>query len=255
MPFIRDMPSIEIQHVALPDSPPPSRLPRRRRASDVSDSATSLLSGASSGLSGMPHVQQHLEQYHTSGFSTPSDQPQQKRKKKAKSAIKTPQRSIPGAENWVKESHEEKEREIREQLAQQLEDARATSTSAAARASKAEKENETLTAKLQKLETKLNKVTSSQHDLREREKAAVWEREEAIKRANEAQTVMQNHRKVEASLKHDLQVARKERDKTWQDGQRKEADVSDGAGLARVRQLLIPRFALSISSSGLSFSS
>ena len=83
-----------------------------------------------------------------------------------------------------------------------------------------------MTARLHKLESKLSKVTSSQHDLREREKTALWEKEEAIKRANEAQSVMQNYRKVEASLKHDLQVARKERDKTWQDAQRKEADVS-----------------------------
>jgi hypothetical protein len=69
-------------------------------------------------------------------------------------------------------------------------------------------------------------VTSSQHDLREREKTAVWEKEEAVKRANEAQTVMQNYRKVEAALKHDVLQARKERDKLWQDSQRKEADVS-----------------------------
>lgn len=223
VPFIHNMPSIEIQHVALPDSPPPSRL--RRRASEVSDSAASLLSGASSGLSGNPNLQQNLEQYHLSGVSTPSDQPQQKRKKKAKPAGK-PQRAIPGAENWVKESHEEKEREVKEQLEKQVEEARAASSSATARASKAEKENESLTTRLHKLESKLSKVTSSQHDLREREKTAVWEKEEAVKRANEAQTVMQNCRKVEAALKHDVLQARKERDKLWQDSQRKEADVS-----------------------------
>ena len=142
MPFIQNMPSIEIQHIPLPDSPPPSRL--GRRASDVSDSAASLLSGASSGLSGNPTLHQHLEQCHPTELSTPSDQPRQKRKKKAKALSSTAtattgiKRAVPGAENWVKESHEEREREAKEQLVRQVEKARAASTSAAARTSKVE---------------------------------------------------------------------------------------------------------------------
>jgi hypothetical protein len=235
-PFIQNMPSIEVQNIALPNSPPYSKIDcpesLRRPSESLSDSAASLLSGAggsSSGLSNhLPAISQQLAHHHqdASGTSTPSDKPAPKQKKKAKTGGAKPQRAIPGAENWVRETHEERQREHHEQLIREAEQAKMAASMAEARAIKMEEKNEVSMNRIHKLEQKLSKMTLAIKDLTEREKQAMAEKEEAYKRSTEAQKVMQNYRKVEMALKHEANIARQERDKMWQDAQRNEADVS-----------------------------
>ena len=238
-PFIQDMPSIEVQNIALPNSPPYSKIDcpesLRRPSESLSDSAASLLSGAggsSSGLSNhLPAISQqlaHQQNHDASGTSTPSDKPAPKQKKKAKTGPAKPQRAIPGAENWVRETHESRQREHVEQLIREAEQAKMAASMAEARAIKMEEKNEVSMNRIHKLEQKLSKMTVANKELTEREKQAMAEKEEAYKRSTEAQGHVQNYRKVEMALKHEANMARQERDKVWQDAQRNEADVSRG---------------------------
>lgn len=246
-PFIQNMPSIEVQNIALPNSPPYSKIDcpesLRRPSESLSDSAASLLSGAggsSSGLSNhLPAISQQLAHHHpdASGTSTPSDKPAPKQKKKAKTGGAKIQRAIPGAENWVRETQDQRQREYQEQLVREAEQARTAASVAEARAIKMEEKNEVSMNRVHKLEQKLSKMTLANKELTEREKQAIAEKEEAYKRSTEAQGVMQNYRKVEMALKHEANMARQERDKMWQDAQRNEADVSWGSMVSHLTLL------------------
>lgn len=202
----------------------------------LSDSANSLRSGTSGGgggnflsLSGKDVTQRLLDDVKlglTNGAHTTPPHVKKKRKSKSSSSTNAPKRLVPGAENWAQEHKEEEERLAREDLVNQINEAKAATVSAEERAHKMEKDCESLTGRLHKLEDKMSEMTSIQQDLREREKIANRERDEAVRRANDAQSVVQNYRKLETTLKHDLVKARKDREKSWQETQRVEAAVS-----------------------------
>jgi hypothetical protein len=230
---VLETPTIAVNNVQTDDLATPSQeqLEIRRPSVALSESL-SLFSAGSSHVSNSAFPVSANQS--TDAQQQPVEKPKRKKKVKSGTAM-GPRRAVPGAENWVKESHEEKERELREGLMKQLEEAKAASELAEDRANRLEKEQEALNTKLQKLESKVHKLSSSQHDTKERERQAVAEKEEAVRKANETQMMMHNYRKVEATLKHDLHVTRKERDKVWQDAQRKEAEVSEESLVGCVR--------------------